>query len=123
MQLISSHLAQPVAATWHEMASLVPRLVEGQGGYAIVAWDDMTFAQVQWTGSGFILEHQSGAADRHFRAKRRDFAAQEIIAALSAYCSRAPDWCGGIEFERTAMHRPASFRLGHALGWAIGAVC
>jgi hypothetical protein len=121
MQLISSHLAHPVATTWQEIANLIARLVDGGGAYALVAQDETTYAQVLWTGSGFILEHQAGSADRHFRAKRHDFDAQDIIAVLSAYCSLSPDWSRGIEFERTAVNGPLSFRLGQALGRVTGA--
>ena len=120
MQIISPHLARPVAATWHDIADLIPRLLEGAGSYAVIAEDELTYAQVQWVDGGFILEHQAGSTDRHFRAKRRDFQVQDIVGVLSAYCGRSPGWSHGIEFERIAVRRPVSFRLGHALGQAAG---
>ena len=61
MQLESPHLKESITATADSISELAFRMVGAQDPFAIVAQNELTFAQVLWTDTGFILEYQAGS--------------------------------------------------------------
>lgn len=121
MTLESPHLSATVAATHASIAELIPRLVGAENPFAIVSADEMTYAQVLWTPSGFSFDYQTGRIDQHYRTVRDDLTVDETIAALNSYAAGAPIWAPGLEFERIEL-RSIWYRIGYRIGYARGRV-
>ncbi|MEU6844776.1 hypothetical protein ABZ930_23170 [Streptomyces sp. NPDC046716] len=92
-----------VRPTAEELAALVRR-IGGAGDKFLVVQPipdkPDEFIQV-WhaaTGPDFTLEYRDGAADRHFQTMLD--APEPVIAAMTAWARRAPDWSEGFEWER-----------------------
>jgi hypothetical protein len=116
MRIESPHLPAPVPATREEIAALIPRLVGADDPFAIVSTGDpLTYAQVLWTGSGFVFEFQVGSLDQHFRTVRDDLDVPETIAALNAYAPGRPVAALGLEFRRVEV-RSLAQRTGRLFG-------
>jgi len=72
-------------------------------GFAILAHARNNMTYIQASGDckiGFDLEYQEGATDRHFRAEREDFAAEEVKDAFTAYADGSIDWSEHGEWKR-----------------------
>lgn len=62
-------------------------------GFAILERDEMTYMQVSGDQTiGFDMEYQNGDVQKHYRAKRRDFTADEVARALAEYRDGRIDW-------------------------------
>jgi hypothetical protein len=120
MQLESPHLEVSVPASFENLSELIFRLVGADDPFAIVAKNELTFAQMLWTDTGFILEYQADSLSKHFRSERSDFTAQEMVTILAAYARDSPNWIHGVAFNHIQMPVPFSFRLGRLLGRMLG---
>jgi hypothetical protein len=49
---------------------------------------------------GFDLEYQDGDKKRHYRAKRDNFTAEEIIKAMTSYSVGTDDWKKTAEWKQ-----------------------
>ncbi len=118
MKLLAPTLNIDEAAT----AALIQEAVIGLQGkddpYLILSYDDMTYAQTLWAGSGYLLEYQEGSIDQHY-VSTIEIDAESVVTALVAYLSGQPSWNQGIEFNIKHI-RTKSNRLGYALGYFIG---
>lgn len=122
MTVESPHLPEPLPATYANLAELVPRLVGAEDPFAIVrTGDEMTYAQVLWTGTGFSMDYQTGRIDQHYRTVREDLTAKETVAALNSYASGAPIWSLGLEFEQIEL-RSVWYRMGRRIGQVGGRI-
>ena len=115
----SPHLPSPTPATYRSLAELIPRLIGAADPYAIVSsGDPLTYAQVLWTGDGFLLEYQIGNVDQHFRSVRDDLSESETVAALNSYAAGHPLWSLGLEFQPVEV-RSFSRRAGRFAGQLV----
>ena len=70
-------------------------------GFAILARSPMTYVQVSGDAArGFDLEYQVDSVREHYRARRTDYALDEVVAVLAAYRDGAERWDEVGEFER-----------------------
>jgi hypothetical protein len=77
----------------------------------------MTYMQTLLTPDGFSLDYQDGSLFEHYRTKRSDLSAEEIIEAFCDYSDGKSTWTDRFEFERIELRLP-SFHIGYFLaGW------
>jgi len=70
-------------------------------GFAILARSPRTYVQVSGDAArGFDLEYQVDSVRQHYRARRTDYALDEVVAVLAAYRDGAERWDEVGEFER-----------------------
>ena len=112
----------PVPATEASIAEIVRELDGADDPFLILGGDDeQRYMQALETPTGFVLDFQEGSIDQHYRSKREDLSAQEVIDAFCQYLAWDGKWRPSLEYERIELRR-AGYRIGFSLGKVAGRI-
>ena len=110
----------PVPATNASIAEIVAELEGTDDPFLILGGEDQQrYMQALATPTGFVLDFQEGSIDQHYRSRREDLSAQEIIDALGQYLAWGGKGRPALEYERIELRRP-SYRVGFSFGSLVG---
>ena len=111
-----------VPATDASIAEIVSALEGADDPFLILGGDDeQRYIQALATPTGFVLDFQEGGVDQHYRCKREDLSAQDVIDAFRQYLAWNGKWRPSLEYERIEL-RPTGYRVGFSLGSIAGRI-
>jgi hypothetical protein len=89
--------------------------------YVILEKNERNYLQTFYSNEGYVLEYQSGPLQEHFRSIKR-LNQDTISKVFDRYFQDDLQWKSGIEFKKTTMPKPISFRVGYFVGTVVSKI-
>ena len=116
MRLLSPSLSldiEPTAGAIKKALSDIQNVK--QDPYVILEKNERNYLQTFYSNEGYVLEYQSGPLQEHFRSIQH-LNQDTVLKVFDLYFQADILWKSGIEFIKTTMPKPISFRVGYFVG-------